>query len=192
MRKQPRRPWRLLSNAAVLALLGAWYFTLAPTAFGGPSGYIEVVGHSMDGTYATGDLILTHRKHTYATGDIIAFRANDAGGQVIHRITGGDGTTGYITQGDNNPDADPWHPTDDQIIGAAQMRFAGKAWVMHLPRQPWFAGLTAGLITLLVLGWDARPRRDDSPVEDVSGAVDAEASTTTLESADMTAPGARR
>ena len=157
MRKQPSRLRRLLGNLAVLGLLVGWYLTLAPTFLGGPAGYIEVVGHSMDGTYATGDLVLTRSQDSYAQGDIVAFEVG--GGQVIHRIIGGDGTTGYTLQGDNNPDPDPWHPTDEQIVGKAVHRFAGKGWVMHLPREPWFAGLSAGLVTLLVLGWDARPRR---------------------------------
>jgi signal peptidase len=118
----------------------------------------------MDGTYRTGDLILTRTHDTYEKGDIVAFKVNDQGGQVIHRIIGGDGVTGYTTQGDNNPDPDPWHPTDADVIGAEWHRFADKAWVLHLPRQPWFAGLTAGLLTLLVLGWDSRPRRRATPV----------------------------
>ena len=173
MRKQLQRR-RLLANLAMLALLAGWFVTLAPTVFGGPAAYIEVVGHSMDGTYRTGDLIITRTQDTYAKGDIVTFRANDAGSQVIHRIIGGDGDSGYITQGDNNPDADPWHPTDEQIVGKAWIRLADKAWMMHLPRQPWFAGLTAGLLTLLVLGWDARPRRRPD--------AEADADTSTTES----------
>ncbi len=159
MRKQLQRHRRLLGNVAVLAFLAGWFVTLAPTTVHGPAAYVEVIGHSMDGTYRTGDLIITRTQDTYAEGNIVAFRANDAGGQVIHRIIGGDGVSGYTTQGDNNPYPDPWHPTDDQVVGKAWVRLAGKAWLMHLPRQPWFAGLSAGLVTLLVLGWDARPRR---------------------------------
>ena len=159
---------RLLTNLLVLAFLGLWFITLAPTVIDGPAGYTEVSGHSMDGTYKTGDLILTQSHDTYAKGDIIVY---DAGpGQVIHRIIGGNGATGYTTQGDNNPDPDPWHPTDDDVVGQAWHRFEGKAWILHLPRQPWFAGVSAGLLTLLVLGWDARPRRRDDvdPAEDTT------------------------
>lgn len=152
-----RRLQRTLANVGVLALLGLWFVTFAPTAFGGPAAYIEVQGHSMDGTYATGDLVVTRAQETYAVGDIVAFRAGQ--GQVIHRITGGDGVDGYTLQGDNNPDPDPWHPTDADVVGAAWIHLEQKAWLLHLPREPWFAGLTAGLLTLVVLGWDARPRR---------------------------------
>jgi signal peptidase I len=161
---------KMLANLLVLVALAFWFVTLAPTAIHGPAAYIEVSGHSMDGTYKTGDLILTHTRDTYHVGDIITFRANSAGAQVIHRIIGGNGSTGYTTQGDNNPDPDPWHPTDDDVVGQAWHRFEGKAWILHLPRQPWFAGVTAGLLTLLVLGWDARPRRRDDvdPAEDTT------------------------
>ena len=153
----PRQLRRHAGNVVVLALLGVWFVTLAPTAFGGPAAYIEVQGHSMDGTYATGDLVVTREQDTYEVGQIVAFRAS--GGQVIHRVTGGDGVRGYTLQGDNNPDPDPWHPTDADVVGAAWVHLPQQAHLLQLPREPWFAGLTAGLATLLVLGWDARPRR---------------------------------
>jgi signal peptidase I len=174
MRKQVQRRQRLLGNLGVLMLLTAWYLSLAPTAFGGPAAYIEVIGHSMDGTYKTGDLVVTRRQDTYATGDIVAFKVDS--GQVIHRIIGGNGETGYTLQGDNNPAPDPWQPTDEEIVGKAWARLEGKAWVMHLPREPWFAGVAAGGLTLIVLGWDARPRRrsradDDAPADSETGAA---------------------
>lgn len=179
MRKQVQRRQRLLGNIGVLLLLTAWYLSLAPTVFGGPAAYIEVIGHSMDGTYRTGDLVVTRSQDTYAVGDIVAFKVDS--GQVIHRIITGDGEAGYTLQGDNNPDPDPWHPTDDEIVGKAWVRLDGKAWVMHLPREPWFAGLAAGLLTLVVLGWDARPRRRsgdesaDGPLVESTAPVPADA-----------------
>ncbi len=162
---------KMLGNVVILGLLGIWFALLGPTAFGGPAGYIEVSGHSMDGTYKTGDLILTRDQDTYAKGDIVTFKVYDGAGQVIHRITGGNGDTGYTTQGDNNPDPDPWHPTDEEIVGKSWVRFEGKAWVLHLPQRPWFVGAAAGLITLLVLGLDGKPRKrrsDEEPVEPVA------------------------
>jgi signal peptidase I len=168
------QPRRLLGNLVVLALLGLWYVTLAPTAIGGPAAYTEVSGHSMDGTYKTGDLILTRVQDTYEVGDIVVFRAG--GGQVVHRIIGGNGGQGYTLQGDNNPDPDPWHPTDADIVGKAWVRFEGLAWVTRLPDNPLAVGLAAGLFTLVVLGLDAIPRRrggDDAEDTDVV-AVDSE------------------
>jgi signal peptidase len=148
-------PRRLAGNLIVLALLGAWFLTLAPTVIGGPAAFIEVSGHSMDGTYLTGDLVVTREQDTYEKGDIVTFEAG--GGQVIHRIIGGDGVKGYTVQGDNNPDPDPWYPTDADVVGKAWIHLPQKAWILHLPRNPMFAGVTAGMLTLLVLLWDAKP-----------------------------------
>lgn len=158
------------SNVLVLALLALWFFTLAPVAMKGPTGYIEVVGHSMDGTYRTGDLVLTRKQDTYAKGDIVAFRVgrDGEGGQVIHRVIGGNGTKGYRMQGDNNPDPDPWRPTDADVVGKAWLHLDQKAWLLHLPRNPTFAGVAAGLATLLVLGLDARPRRSRADASDAT------------------------
>jgi len=157
-------PRRVGSNVALLALLGLWFVTLAPTAIHGPAAYIEVSGHSMDGTYRTGDLVLTRTQDEYAKGDIVAFKVE--GGQVIHRIIGGNGERGYRTQGDNNPDPDPWRPTDDDVIGKEWIHLPQKAWILHLPRNPMFAGITAGLLTVLVLLWDDMPwRRRETPEE---------------------------
>jgi len=191
--KRYLRSRKLLGNVVVLALLGVWFLLLGPTAFGGPAGYIEVSGHSMDGTYKTGDLILTRDQDTYAKGDIVTFKVHDGAGQVIHRIVAGNGETGYTTQGDNNPDADPWHPTDEDIVGKSWHRFEGKAWLLHLPQRPWFVGVAAGLITLLVLGLDSKPRRSRSeddgsqPDADGSGAANLEPAV----SAGLTVPAQR-
>lgn len=160
-----RRTKRAVANLAVLAGLGIWFLTLAPTAIGGPAAFIEVSGQSMSGTYESGDLVVTRARSTYSEGDIVVFRT-DSGGQVIHRIIGGDGRSGYTLQGDNNPDPDPWHPTDADVVGSEWIHLPQKAWMMHLPREPWFAGLSAGLATLLVLGWDARPRRRTAAAQD--------------------------
>jgi signal peptidase I len=171
---------RMLANVLVLGLLGAWFLTLAPTTLSGPAAYIEVSGHSMDGTYKTGDLVVMREQDTYAKGDIVAFRvANGTGtGQVIHRIIGGNGRTGYTLQGDNNPDPDPWHPTDADVVGKAWVHFPDSAWVFDLPQNPTYVGLAAGLFTLVVLGWDARPRRrrdgeatTEEPASQLAGAA---------------------
>lgn len=157
---------RLSGNVVVLGLLLVWFVTLAPTAIGGPTAYNEVVGHSMDGTYQSGDLVITREQGGYEVGDVVTFRA--AGGLVIHRIIGGDGSRGYTLQGDNNPAPDPWHPGEEDVIGKAWIHLPGTAWILRLPREPWFAGVFAGLLTLVVLGWDSRPRvRHDEQIGEV-------------------------
>jgi signal peptidase len=151
------RPRRLIGTLFTLAMLGAWFVFLAPTTIGGPTAYIEVSGHSMDGTYETGDLVITREQDSYEVGDIVTFAVG--GSQVIHRIIGGDGRTGYTLQGDNNPDPDPWHPTDAEVVGESWIRIPGKAWMLRLPTKPLFAGSASGLVALLYLLNDERRSR---------------------------------
>jgi signal peptidase len=160
---------RTVGNVVVLALLALWFVTLAPTVFGGPAAYVLVSGHSMDGTYQTGDLVVTRAQDTYAVGDIVVGKVS--GGQVIHRIIGGNGATGYTLQGDNNPNPDPWHPTDADVVGRAWLHIPDAAWVFGLPRDPRSVGLAVGLIVLVVLTVDARPRRRPTPDEILVGAT---------------------
>ena len=108
--KRYLRSRKLLGNVVVLGLLVVWFLLLGPTAFGGPAGYIEVSGHSMDGTYKTGDLILTRDQDTYAKGDIVTFKVYDGAGQVIHRIIGGNGETGLHHPGRQQPRSRPVAP----------------------------------------------------------------------------------
>ena len=157
-----------LANWSLVVLLAAWYVLLAPTNIGGPTDYVAVSGHSMDGTYQTGDLIITRQQDQYQVGDIITFKVH--GGEVIHRIIGGNGESGYRTQGDNNPDPDPWYPTDEDVVGKSWVHLPGTAWVLHLPANPLFAGVAAGLVALLwMLLEERRDRRRGAarkPAED--------------------------
>ena len=68
--------------------------------------------------------------------------------------------------------------TDAEVIGKTWLRFEGKAWLLHLPQRPWFVGLAAGLITLLVLGLDSGPRRREDEDEATVEAEDVEAPAT--------------
>ena len=44
--------------------------------------------------------------------------------------------------------------------------------MMHLPREPWFAGVTAGVLTLVVLGIDARPRRGRQSSDELAAPIE--------------------
>lgn len=114
-----RVAWRLAVVAALLVVM--W-----PARYGGFVGFSEVVGRSMTGTYATGDVVVTLRTASYDPGEVVVFHQSTVAGApdtVVHRIVGST-PTGYVTRGDANPANDPWHPTANDIAGRV---------VLHLP-----------------------------------------------------------
>jgi signal peptidase I len=121
--------------------------------------YVVVSGPSMEPTYITGDLVVARNQPDYRIGDVVVFATGD--GNVIHRIIGGDGESGYVTQGDNNPDPDRWAPTDDEVLGEAVLHLPGVGDVVMLAKQvlitPPFPYLLAGFVFLvIVLGDDKK------------------------------------
>jgi signal peptidase len=147
---------KLAATAAVAVLV--WLF-LWPAAIGGSMTYVVVSGPSMEPVYETGDFVAAREQESYGIGDIVVFSTEN--GNVIHRIIGGDGDTGYVMQGDNNPEVDQWTPTGDEVLGKAALHVpdAGKA--VMLVRQilitPPFPYLLAAFVFLvIVLGDDAK------------------------------------
>lgn len=108
-----------------------WLFVLGlvvlawPVQLGGNLGLVVVAGHSMDGTYRSGDLLLTWPKAHYEVRDIVVYRIPDgepaSGLRVVHRIVGGDARTGFVTKGDNRKTTDIWHPRPNDIDGSPFM-----------------------------------------------------------------------
>jgi signal peptidase I len=137
------------------AAVAAALFLVWPQSLGGSVAYIKVQGHSMDGTYQTGDLIVVRKQSHYAVGEIITYRIPKgqfgAGAQVIHRIIGGNGNTGFITQGDNKKFPDDWHPHDSDVVGRSWIRLPGAGvWFSRLS-QPLPLGVIVGGLTVFVL-----------------------------------------
>ncbi len=113
---------KIARAAAPWAVLVLFLVLLWPARWGGLFGWTVVAGHSMEPTYATGDLVFTAHRGGYSVGDIVVYEPPDpslAGHFVVHRITGvlPDGT--YETQGDNNPAPDQWTPSDSDVQGQA-------------------------------------------------------------------------
>ena len=121
-----QRARRLLKFATMAAVLAIWVVILRPQSLGGPALYIVVRGTSMLPTYQNGDLVVMQSAPVYAVGDAIAYRVPSGeigeGHVIVHRITGGDGTDGFVVQGDNNNAVDPWMPRATDV--------AGKTWVV--------------------------------------------------------------
>ncbi|NMM16092.1 MAG: signal peptidase I [Cellulomonas sp.] len=139
-------------------LAGVAAFVLWPTSLGGCTTLTIVSGHSMEPTYYTGDLVIA-RCGTASVGDVIVYQPKDLGGaRIIHRIVGGDATTGWTMKGDNNPSADPFNPGGSEVLGVAKV---------YLPKVGLVArGLTSpfvwGSFILIAIGLFIWPRAEES------------------------------
>src|SRR5687768_2881473 len=105
---------RLLRGLIATGLVAVAYVLLAPPAVGGSTGYVVVVGKSMEPTLEHDDLVLVRKASDYRRGDVVAFRIRAgepaAGTMVIHRIVGGSADDGFVTRGDNTDESDVWRP----------------------------------------------------------------------------------
>ena len=141
---------------------------IVPTSLGGTSSWTVVVGRSMEPTLDSGDLVVTRAQSDYAIGDVIVYqipRGNaGAGVMVIHRITGGSATEGFVTTGDNREYSDPWRPTPADIAGKHWRTIphvgSGIAWL----RSPLMIalGISMGIYFLsleFLVAWARQPHR---------------------------------
>jgi signal peptidase I len=161
MRRGSSTPTRRAIRAlALLALTATWWQWARPTALGGEESYVVVDGHSMDGTYHDGDLVVVREEDRYEVGDIIAFRA---GGEfedptrIIHRIVGHAGSGAFTTKGDNRDRIDPWQPGPDDIIGKAVFHVRGAGQLAASASTPQALAAIGG--AAVVVGGRKRRRR---------------------------------
>ena len=110
--EKPRRPraGRWAVNALCLLVMVLALAFLLPAAFG-LQRYV-ITGGSMDGTYDLGSVVFEESVPVadLEVGDVITYVPPADSGidtLVTHRIIAIDGTT-FQTQGDANPDPDPW------------------------------------------------------------------------------------
>ena len=141
-----------------------------PQQYGGVTTVTVVSGQSMEPTYHSGDLLLT-RRHTYQVGEVVVYEVPadqpGAGHRVVHRLIGGDGRTGWRTQGDNNSTPDIWTPRDSDVIGCVFLHVPKVGLLIMQLRNP----LTWAVVGALVVGRILWPT-----VEDGDDAVSADAS----------------
>lgn len=162
--------------ALVALAVAAWGIWFRPVTLGGSATYIVVKGTSMEPTYRDGDLVVIQEQDRYGIGDVVAFKIGgrfDNPTLVIHRIVGGDGESGYVTQGDNRDVTDPWSPTDETIIGAASFdvpKFG--AVVEHLKRPDVLAALGGTLAATGFVRQNRRRRRRDQRAREPRQDVD--------------------
>jgi signal peptidase len=159
---------RALTVAAVVGLGALWFAVLRPQALGGPVTYLVIRGDSMEPTYHGGDLVIVRSAASYGIGDVVAYRVPEgdigAGHLVIHRIVGGDGRTGFLLGGDNNPSLDPWMPRSADVAGRAWAVIPAAGRLLALLRQPVLAGAFAASIAVAWVVSRRRPSRTPSVV----------------------------
>jgi signal peptidase I len=140
----------------VLALLG--WLLLAPQQLGGPVTVVSTYGDSMLPTYTASDLVVVTKASDYDVGDIVAYRSDELGAVVLHRIVDVD-ENGYVTQGDNNDWVDPDRPTEDELLGTARLRIPGAGRLLEVPPVVRAGAVVALAAAALVGDRTARRRR---------------------------------
>lgn len=158
-----RLAWRAANTTIVGLLVVVWAFTLRPQALGGPAVYVAVRGSSMLPTYEHGDLVVVQSAATFHVGEVVAYRVPaghiGAGKIVMHRIIGGDGTSGFWLQGDHNSAADPWQPRQADMVGVATWRLPDAGRLIVLVQQPVIlAGVASAIMVTVFLARPPRPR----------------------------------
>jgi signal peptidase I len=134
----------------VMAAIGAW------AVLTGQLSYVVTYGVSMNPVYYKGDLVLIWREDSYQVGQIVAYHGTQPGQKVLHRIIGGDATSGFVFKGDNNKSIDPVEPKADHLIGHA---------FLHIPKagkwlQPLLSPTGLGMIGFMVAGGAAAAPRN--------------------------------
>lgn len=165
---------RFVGAVVTVALVVTWVLLFRPPVLGGTASFVGVNGISMTGTFSNGSLAVVEKESSYHIGDIIAYKipAGEPGtGQnVIHRIVGGNGTTGFITKGDHNSYTDHfWHPKTADVIGRVWFVIPGGATWLATFREPAVLGLVVGLVSFALIAWPSR--RGDSTHSESHGEV---------------------
>lgn len=121
----------LLVTAAALVALAVSVGWLTP---------VVTFGTSMLPTYHAGDLVIVAHGSDYEVGDIVGYRSSGSEQIVLHRIVGGDASSGFEMRGDNNASVDPYAPKPADIVGRA---------IIHVPKVGVLVRSRAGVVGLL-------------------------------------------
>jgi signal peptidase I len=141
-----------------------------------------VSGESMLPTYQDKDIVVTIKQDNYAIGDPVVYQPDTLDCEqchIIHRIIDGNGTDGWITQGDNNARVDPWQPTNEEVRGVvvAHIQTPEPLHIIYVP-QLWFT-ILSGIILLFFIDvfyhyWKQSHEEDESVSSDDETAEDSE------------------
>lgn len=146
----------------VIVAIDAWF--LWPTVLGGKTSLVVVSGVSMEPVYFEGDLVIA-RDIEPGVGDVIVYAPEGYGGaQIVHRIKGGDGETGWIVQGDNNEFVDPFTPTNNEVVGVVLVHYPNLGRLTGLMLNPmvWASVLIVAIALLIWFSDDDCDEDDDA------------------------------
>lgn len=157
---------RVLGSVLFTLIAAAVAYFTWPSSVGGCTTITIVTGHSMEPTYYTDDIVVS-RCGTPRVGDVAVYATEDTGGaQIVHRVIGGDGETGWEFQGDNNDWVDEFRPADDEIVGIVVLHVPKAGKVAKAASSPWvWAGLFTIAIALVM--WPGRSR--DEEIDESAG-----------------------
>jgi signal peptidase len=166
VRARRRRQRRALLGALCWLAVGLLASLGASSILGGPVRLVIVRGHSMDPTFATGDLIVVEDLTAPEVGDVISYPVPARVGRdahIIHRIVGGD-ASGFVTRGDNRTTNDPWTPSAGHVDGHVVAHLAGVGRLLTGWLLPVLAAAMAGMALTWALWPDADADLDAGPV----------------------------
>lgn len=156
--KPRRRARRLVLVISLLAVVGAWWITLAPRSLGGPGTYVVVSGKSMLPLLHTGDLVVARQQSHYRLGEIVVVSVD--GGEVIHRLWAGSAKAGWTTKGINKLTPDLWTIPNKDVLGTKWFVVPNAGgWVRWAGTATGRSALAAALALFVVL----MPRRNRRP-----------------------------
>jgi signal peptidase I len=130
------------SIGLVLSLIG--WVILSPSAIGGNTHYIILIGNSMEPDFFRGDLVLVQPAHQYNIGDIVAYTQPDVG-TIFHRIVD-ISDDGFTLKGDHNSWEDSYFPNEEEILGKFWIKIPSAGTYLQYLRKP-------GLFAIVVLGF---------------------------------------
>lgn len=120
-----------------------------------------IASGSMSGTFEIGDVVVVLGQDTIAPqrGDVIVFHYYNTNrteivGEFCHRIVGGSAESGFVTQGDANPESDISPVLKDDVIGVVVGHIPGLGWAL----QPqWLIAALTVIVVIALIG-PAMPR----------------------------------
>jgi signal peptidase I len=141
-----------------------------PAQLGGNLSLVVVSGHSMDGTYRSGDLLMAWPHADYNTGEIVIYKIPKgepaSGLRVVHRVI--EKKAGHFTtQGDNRTSPDFWRPTVHDVVGHPFLRIRAGGLALKWLLSPIALALVVGVcVYWVVVSKDDEDKDDDDKDDD--------------------------